>query len=70
VEVERVKSKLRALYPNSSNQKEKWVERGPPSKSLNQNVKKHALANLKSRPISLAEPCGKRGYIDHTTLKC
>ena len=65
-EVERVKTELRDLNP--INQKSKWTEWGAPSESEKQ--KKPAPAPSKSHPTGPAEPCGKCGRTNHTTLEC
>jgi len=63
--MERVKNKLRTLNP--INQKSKGMERGTPSKSVNQ--KKPAPAPPKTCSAGLVEPCGKCERTNHTALE-
>ena len=66
IEVERVKTELGAL--NSINLKRKGFERRTPSESVNQ--KKSSPTPPKSHLAGLAEPYGKCGRTNHTTLEC
>ena len=68
--MERVKSELRALHPNPSKQKRKWVEWGAPSESVNQYAKKTIPTPSKSCPTSPTKPCGECSQTNYTTRKC
>jgi len=66
VQVDRVKTELRALHP--INQKRKGFERGTPSESVNQ--KKPSPTPPKSRYAGSTEACVKRRRTNHTIPEC